>query len=136
MGCTTLASNEGWGSVGIDHDTAQFAVATIRRWCREMGVLRLPKAAKLMIPPMGVGTAETALRRLRELGRKPKSTIAGLALSSWHDQVEQNRISPVLLHNQELAQPSTGQLQDARQSYRQYHERNGSKSAARARYLL
>ena len=36
-GVYDLASNEGWVSVGIDHDTAQFAAASIRRWWEEMG---------------------------------------------------------------------------------------------------
>ena len=37
-----LARNEGWVSVGIDHDTAEFAAASIGRWWREMGAARYP----------------------------------------------------------------------------------------------
>ena len=36
-GVYDLAANEGWVSVGIDHDTAQFATETLRRWWEEMG---------------------------------------------------------------------------------------------------
>ena len=36
-GVYDLARNEGWVSVGIDHDTAEFAAASIGRWWREMG---------------------------------------------------------------------------------------------------
>ena len=36
-GVYDLASNEGWVSVGVDHDTARFAAASIGRWWREMG---------------------------------------------------------------------------------------------------
>src|SRR5215472_8663426 len=36
-GVYDITSNEGWVSVGIDHDTAHFAVASIRRWWQEMG---------------------------------------------------------------------------------------------------
>jgi transposase len=36
-GVYDLASNSGWVSVGIDHDTASFAVESIRRWWRSMG---------------------------------------------------------------------------------------------------
>jgi hypothetical protein len=36
-GVYDLALNKGWVTVGIDHDTASFAVNTIRRWWREMG---------------------------------------------------------------------------------------------------
>ena len=43
-GVYDLASNEGWVSVGIDHDTAQFAAASMRRWWQEMGAKRFPHA--------------------------------------------------------------------------------------------
>ena len=55
-GVYDLASNEGWVSVGIDHDTAQFASASIRRWWREMGRRRFPKATTLMIAAAGGGS--------------------------------------------------------------------------------
>src|SRR4029077_19521498 len=41
--------NEGWVSVGIDHDTAEFAVASLRRWWQEMGSLAYPRAHRLLI---------------------------------------------------------------------------------------
>jgi hypothetical protein len=55
-GVYDLASNEGWVSVGITHDTAQFAVASIRRWWTEMGAARFPRARKLMITADGGGS--------------------------------------------------------------------------------
>jgi hypothetical protein len=55
-GVYDLASNEGWVSVGITHDTAQFAVASIRRWWSEMGSVRFPRARKLMITADGGGS--------------------------------------------------------------------------------
>ncbi len=55
-GVYDLASNEGWVSVGINHDTAQFAAASIRRWWREMGCQRFPRARKLMITADGGGS--------------------------------------------------------------------------------
>jgi hypothetical protein len=55
-GVYDLASNEGWVSVGITHDTAQFAVASIRRWWTEMGVARFPRPRKLMITADGGGS--------------------------------------------------------------------------------
>ncbi len=36
-GVYDLTNNEGWVSVGIDHDTARFAAHSIRRWWQEMG---------------------------------------------------------------------------------------------------
>ncbi len=48
-GVYDLAANQGWVSVGIDHDTAEFAVATIRKWWRHMGRDTYPDATKLLI---------------------------------------------------------------------------------------
>src|SRR5512135_1124532 len=42
-GVYDLASNEGWVSVGIDHDPAQFAVTSLGRWCQPMGSRRFPR---------------------------------------------------------------------------------------------
>jgi hypothetical protein len=41
--------NEGWVSVGVDHDTAAFVVETIRRWSRWMGRKAYPEAGQLLI---------------------------------------------------------------------------------------
>jgi hypothetical protein len=48
-GVYDLTANEGWVSVGIDHDTAEFAVQTIRRWWFEMGQPLYPKSKRLLI---------------------------------------------------------------------------------------
>jgi hypothetical protein len=48
-GVYDLTANEGWVSVGIDHDTAEFAVQSIRRWWFEMGRPLYPKAKRLLI---------------------------------------------------------------------------------------
>ena len=48
-GVYDITANEGWVSVGIDHDTAEFAVQTIRRWWLEMGRPLYPKAKRLLI---------------------------------------------------------------------------------------
>ena len=55
-GVYDLGANDGWVSVGIDHDTAAFAVATIRRWWKTMGRQRHPDATKLMISADGGGS--------------------------------------------------------------------------------
>ena len=55
-GVYDLASNEGWVSVGIDHDTARFAAASIRRWWQEMGCQRFGRATRLMITADGGGS--------------------------------------------------------------------------------
>jgi transposase len=48
-GVYDIGANEGWVSLGIDNDTASFAVETIRRWWKMMGCKVYPEAKKLMI---------------------------------------------------------------------------------------
>jgi transposase len=48
-GVYDLARNTGWVSVGMDHDTAAFAVESIRRWWRSMGQAVYPQAKRLLI---------------------------------------------------------------------------------------
>ncbi len=48
-GIYDLARNEGWVNVGCDHDTASFAVASIRRWWESMGQEQYPQAQRLLI---------------------------------------------------------------------------------------
>ena len=55
-GVYDIHNNVGWVSVGTDHDTASFAVNTIRRWWRIMGRRRYPTAKRLMITADGGGS--------------------------------------------------------------------------------
>jgi hypothetical protein len=55
-GVYDLAADEGWVSVGTDHDTARFAAASIRRWWQEMGQGRFPRARELLITADGGGS--------------------------------------------------------------------------------
>ena len=48
-GVYDLTFNEGWVSVGVDHNTAVFATETIRRWWREMGAPLYPDADRLLV---------------------------------------------------------------------------------------
>ena len=61
-GVYDLGRNVGWVSVGIDHDTATFAVTTIRRWWRQMGQKSYPKADSLLIIADSGGSNGTRLR--------------------------------------------------------------------------
>lgn len=49
-------SNVGWVSVGIDHDTAEFAIESIRRWWYKMGKYYYPHAKNLLITADGGGS--------------------------------------------------------------------------------
>jgi hypothetical protein len=48
-GVYDLTYNEGWVSVGIDHNTARFAAETLRRWWCEMGAPLYPEADRLLV---------------------------------------------------------------------------------------
>jgi hypothetical protein len=61
-GIYDLAANAGWVNVGMNHDTAAFAVQTIRRWWQEIGSLRYPKATKLVITADGGGSNGSRVR--------------------------------------------------------------------------
>jgi hypothetical protein len=61
-GVYDLANNEAWVSVGISHDTAEFAVNAIRTWWREMGVVRYPDATSLLVTADGGGSNGYRLR--------------------------------------------------------------------------
>ncbi|MBV8134129.1 MAG: ISAzo13 family transposase, partial [Deltaproteobacteria bacterium] len=60
-GVYDLAANCGWVSVGVDHDTAAFAV-TLRRWWHTMGKARYPKPRRLMITADGGGSNGARVR--------------------------------------------------------------------------
>ncbi len=55
-GVYDLNENEGWVSVGINHDTARFAVQAITRWWHKMGAKRHPRARELLIMADGGGS--------------------------------------------------------------------------------
>ena len=61
-GIYDIADNKGWVSVGVDHDTAAFAVNTIRRWWSTMGQARYPQAKRLMITADGGGSNGARVR--------------------------------------------------------------------------
>lgn len=61
-GIYDVGSNTGWVSVGTDHDTASFAVETIRRWWRTMGRQCYPAASELMITADGGGSNGSRVR--------------------------------------------------------------------------
>jgi len=62
-GVYDLTANAGWVSVGTDHDTADFAVETIRRWWRRMGRSLYPQATELLITADGGGSNSSRNRR-------------------------------------------------------------------------
>ena len=61
-GIYDLAANTGWVNVGVDNDTAAFAVQTIRRWWQEVGRVRYPHAKRLLITADGGGSNGSRVR--------------------------------------------------------------------------
>ena len=61
-GVYDVANNLGWVSVGTDHDTASFAVETIRRWWKSMGAALYPRAQRLQIMADGGGSNGSRVR--------------------------------------------------------------------------
>jgi hypothetical protein len=55
-GVYDMTSNQGWVSVGTDHDTAQFAVQSIRQWWCQMGLAAYSEAKELLITADGGGS--------------------------------------------------------------------------------
>ena len=78
-GVYDLTNNVGWVSVGIDHDTAEFAVESIRRWWCEMGEASYPQARRLLITADGGGSnghrARLWKRELQRLADELNLTI-------------------------------------------------------------
>ena len=61
-GVYDIANNEGWVSVGISHDTASFAVSTIRNWWYEMGEEKFSKSKRIFITADGGGSNSSRSR--------------------------------------------------------------------------
>jgi Rhodopirellula transposase DDE domain len=75
--------NTGWVSVGIDHDTAEFATETLRRWWRRMGSRVYPGATELLITADGGGSNGTRCR-LWKLELQGLADEVGLRISVCH----------------------------------------------------
>jgi transposase len=79
-GVYDLHRNEGWVSVGIDHDTASFAVNAIRRWWKVMGRPAYPQATRLLVTADAGGSNGTRLRlwkwELQQLANRTGLSIA------------------------------------------------------------
>jgi hypothetical protein len=82
-GVYDLRRDEGWVSIGIDHDTASFAVNAIRRWWRQMGRAAYPRARSLVITADAGGSNGPRVRLWKwELQRLADRT--GLAITVCH----------------------------------------------------
>ena len=82
-GVYDLAANEAWVSVGTDHDTAAFAVESIRRWWRSMGQPLYPDATRLLVTADGGGSNGSRVR-LWKLELQKLADETGLEIAVCH----------------------------------------------------
>lgn len=82
-GVYDVARNEGWVNVGIDHDTSEFAVESLRRWWNRMGVRAYPDATRLLVTADG-GGSNGHRTRLWKLELQQFADESGLNLTVAH----------------------------------------------------
>ena len=134
-GIYDVSANTGWVSVGTDHDTSAFAVATLRTWWDTVGRARYPAAATATdlrrrrrvqrIPGPGL---EDRARRLRRRHRPDGDRRPPTAR---HQQMEQDRAPAVLPDHPELARTTTDQPPSHRRPDRQHQNSNRPERARR-----
>jgi transposase len=82
-GIYDIAANSGWVSVGADHDTSAFAVATLRRWWHAIGRRRYPDSDRLLVCADGGGSNGYRVRAWKvELAKLAAET--GLTITVCH----------------------------------------------------
>ena len=82
-GVYDLVANLGWVSVGVDHDTAELAVATLRRWWQQLGNGMYPGARRLLVTADGGGSNGSRCR-LWKLKLQEFADEAGLQITVCH----------------------------------------------------
>ena len=82
-GVYDLSANTGWVSVGCDHDTAEFAVESLRRWWYHMGVAVYPQATELLITADG-GGSNSSRSRVWKVALQRLADELGLQISVCH----------------------------------------------------
>jgi hypothetical protein len=82
-GVYDIGKNMGWVSVGIDSDTAAFAVESIRKWWNTMGKELYPKAKQLLITADG-GGSNSSRSRLWKIEIQKLSNETGLEIKTSH----------------------------------------------------
>jgi Rhodopirellula transposase DDE domain len=82
-GVYDLTQNCGWVSVGVDHDTAEFAVATLQQWWQRMGKQTYPDAHQLLVTA-DAGGSNSSRSRLWKSELQKLSETTGLDVSVCH----------------------------------------------------
>ena len=82
-GVYDLQNNEGFVSVGVSHDTAQFAVAAIERWWKKLGRKRFPNGTRLLVTA-DCGGSNSPRTRLWRLEMQRLANTTGLIVGVCH----------------------------------------------------
>jgi hypothetical protein len=82
-GVYEIDRNHGWVNLGIDHDTAEFAVESIRRWWKKTGKRKYPRAKKLTVTADS-GGSNSSRTRLWKFELQRFSNETGLAIRVRH----------------------------------------------------
>ena len=136
-GVYDMARNEAWVSVGWDHDTPAFAVASIRHWWHQMGCGAYPEATTLFITADAGGSNGYRLRawkhELQQVGRRDRTDHRGESFSTRHQQVEQDRAPALLSHHGELARHPADDVRDHRRPHRNVRNSHRAPGPGRTR---
>jgi hypothetical protein len=147
-GIYDIAANTGWVNLGINHDTAAFAVESIRRWWYELGTGRYPTATRLLITADCGGSNGVRLRLWKrelqvladELGISITVCHLPPGTSKWNKACPReggDRAPAICLHHPELARQAAGQSRRHRPTDRQHDHRYRThrRLPARRQYL-
>ena len=83
-GVFDIAANEGWVNVGVDHDTAAFAVESIRRWWDRLGKKRYADKAKRLLITADCGGSNGSRVRLWKVELQKLANETGLSITVAH----------------------------------------------------
>jgi hypothetical protein len=135
-GVYDVAADEGWVSIGITADTAEFAVAAIRTWLARMGRERYLQARELTITA-DCGGSNGARVRLWKRELQTFADETGLVLYVHHyppGTSKWNKIEHRLLpHHTELARPSVDRPPRRGRADRRHHDQDRAQGRVRAR---
>ena len=139
-GVYDLSRDEGWVSVGVDHDTAHFAVNAIPSWWNRMGRSAYGGTSHLVIAAHAGGSNSPRTRlwkwELQRFVNRTGLTITVCHYPPGHQQVETHRAPAVLLHRHELARQAAGQSGYRGQSDRRHDDTQRPAGALGDRYAL
>lgn len=136
-GIYDLTANTGWVNVGTDHDTAAFAVESIRRWWHGQGQAAYPRAARLLITADAGGSNGYRTRSWKlELARlaADRTDDHRVPPTTRHIEVEQDRAPALLAHHHELERPPADQPRSHRAVDRRNHHPHRTAGQSRTRH--